>query len=144
MVIRVLVIDELRIIENINRIKQTNEIIMVLKDNAYGIGICRMINIAKKCNINFFAVKNIDEAIFVKALYNDSRVLLLGKANKKEIEKIIKYHIIPTINDYTDYLLFKENNIKSHLEIDIGMNRFGIKNNYLAIINDNIITDIYI
>ena len=63
---------------------------------------------------------------------------------REEIEKIIKYHIIPTINDYTDYLLFKENNIKSHLEIDIGMNRFGIKNNYLAIINDNIITDIYI
>ena len=139
-----LVIDELRIIENINKIKKTNDIIMVLKDNAYGIGICKMINIAKKCNINFFAVKNIDEAIFVKSLYKESNVLLLGKINRKEINEIIKYGIIPTINDYTDYLLFKENNIESHLEIDIGMNRFGIKNNYLAIINDNIITAIYI
>ena len=144
MVIRLLVIDETKIIENINKIKKTNDIIMVLKDNAYGIGICRMINIAKKCNINFFAVKNIDEAIFVKSLFKESNVLLLGKTNKKEISKIIKHNIIPTINDYTDYLLFKENNIKSHLEIDIGMNRFGIKNNYLAIINDNIITSIYI
>lgn len=137
-------IDESIIIENINKIKKTNDIIMVLKDNAYGIGICRMINIAKKCNINFFAVKNIEEAILIKSLYNNSKVLLLGKIKTKEISKIIKYGIIPTINDYTDYLLFKENNIESHLEIDVGMNRFGIKNNYLAIINDTIISAIYV
>lgn len=138
------IIDESVIMENIKRIRKTNELIMVLKDNAYGIGICRMVNIAKKCNIDFFAVKNIDEAIFIKSLYKKSKVLLLGKVNKKEINKIIKYKLIPTINDYTDYLLFKENNIKCHLEIDVGMNRFGIKNNYLAIINDSIVDEIYI
>ena len=138
------IIDESVIMENIKRIRKTNELIMVLKDNAYGIGICRMVNIAKKCNIDFFAVKSIDEAIFIKSLYKKSKVLLLGKVNKKEINKIIKYKLIPTINDYTDYLLFKENNIKCHLEIDVGMNRFGIKNNYLAIINDSIVDEIYI
>ena len=35
------VINENIIIENINRIKKTNDIIWVLKDNAYGMGLCR-------------------------------------------------------------------------------------------------------
>ena len=138
------IIDENVIIENINNIKKTNDFIMVLKDNAYGIGICRMINIAKKCNINFFAVKNIEEAKFVRHLFKEAKILVLGKINKYEIKEIINYDLIPTINDYTDYLLFKENNVKCHLEIDAGMNRFGIKNNYLAIINDPLIEEIYI
>lgn len=144
MVILMKVIDERVIIDNINRIKKTNDIIMVLKDNAYGIGICKMINIAKKCNVDSFAVKNIEEGMFVRALYKTSKILILGKVKKKDIKQIIKLNLIPTINDYTDYLLFKENNIISHLEIDVGMNRFGIKNNYLAIINDSIIDEIYI
>ena len=144
MVIIVKIINEEAIISNIKRIKETNDLIIVLKDNAYGIGICRMIRLAKICGVNFFAVKNIEEAIFVRALAKDSKILILGKIKKKDIKQVIGLKLIPTINDYTDYLLFKENNIKSHLEIDVGMNRFGIKNNYLAIINDPIIEEVYI
>ena len=144
MVINLKYINETKIIDNINKIKKTNKVILVLKDNAYGVGICRMVNIAKKCDINFFAVKDIEEAIFIRALHKEAKILILGKVKKKDIKQIIKLKLIPTINDYTDYLLFKENNINSHLEIDVGMNRFGIKNNYLAIINDPLIEEIYI
>ena len=72
------VINENVIIDNINRIKKTNDIILVVKDNAYGIGICRMVNIAKKCNIDYFAVKNIEEAMFVRALYPKSKIYILN------------------------------------------------------------------
>lgn len=138
------VIDEEKIIENIKNISKKNEIIMVLKDNAYGVGICRMVNIAKICNIKRIAVKTIDEGILVRFLYRECEILVLGKINKSQIKEVKKHNLIPTINDYSDYVIFKDNGIKSHLEIDAGMNRFGIKNNYLAIINDPIVDKIYI
>ncbi|MDE6945596.1 MAG: alanine racemase [Anaeroplasmataceae bacterium] len=122
---------------------KTNDVILVVKDNAYGFGICYMVHIAKKLNIKKFAVKSISEGIFLRSLYVESEILLLGKTKASELSFIKKYQLIPTINDYDDYLLFKEQNIGCHLGIDTGMNRFGMKSGYLAIINDGIVKGIY-
>ena len=59
-------INEEVIEKNIKMISQNNKIMLVLKDNAYGFGIERIIKIAKKYRIKNFAVKSIDEAILIK------------------------------------------------------------------------------
>lgn len=134
-------INEEVIEKNIKMISQNNEIMLVLKDNAYGFGIERIIKIAKKYRIKNFAVKSIDEAILIKKLYIDSEVLILGRSRDLLILK--KYNLIGTINDYDEYLEYKKNHIRAHLAIDVGMNRFGMKRSYIAIINDKIIEAIY-
>ena len=128
---------------NLRTILKTNPVMLVVKDNAYGFGICNVVQIAKELYIKDFAVKSIAEGIFLKSIYKDSNVLILGKIKPTEIEEIKRYKLIPTINDYDDYILFKENRIPCHLAIDTGMNRFGMKSGYLAIINDSIVQAIY-
>ena len=137
-------INESIIKSNIERLKEKNEIMLVVKDNAYGFGICRVVNIARQLGVNDYAVKNINEAIVVRTINKNANILLLGKSRKSWIEEIKKYKIMPTINDFDDYLLFKDHKIKSHLAIDIGMNRFGMKDGYLGIINDDIVDSIYV
>lgn len=131
------------IISNINKILANNELILVLKDNAYGFGLCYMVNLARKLNINEFAVKSVSEGIFIRSIYNSCKILILGKVSKDDLDVIKKYKLTPTINDFDDYLLFKENKIPAHLAIDTGMNRFGMKAGYLSIINDSIVKEIY-
>ncbi|MDE7161979.1 MAG: alanine racemase [Anaeroplasmataceae bacterium] len=128
---------------NIKRILQTNSLMLVVKDDAYGFGIKRIVPIAIQCHVKDFAVKSIEEGKILRSLNKDIRILLLGKTKSTDVLDLIKYKLIPTINDYDDYVLFKENKIPCHLAIDTGMNRFGMKSGYLAIINDSIVKAIY-
>lgn len=131
------------LIDNIRKIQKTNPIMLVVKDNAYGFGISSIVPIARKLRVKDFAVKSISEGKLVKNIAKEANVLVLGKIKKTELFDIKKYGLIPTINDYDDYILFKENKIPCHLAIDTGMNRFGMKSGYLAIINDSIVRAIY-
>lgn len=143
MVILLRIINEDVLRKNIKNILKTNQVMLVVKDNAYGFGIERMVRIAKECHIRDFAVKSLDEGILVRKYDETANVLLLGKISKKELSKVKLYRLIPTINDYDDFILFKENHIPCHLAIDTGMNRFGMKSGYLAMINDGIVKAIY-
>lgn len=129
--------------QNIRKILKTNSVMLVVKDDAYGFGISTMIKLAKELYVKDFAVKSIEEGILVKNLYPEANVLILGKIRKSDLQHIKAYKLLPTINDYDDFVLFKENKIPCHLAIDTGMNRFGIKSGYLAIINDHIVKAIY-
>lgn len=129
--------------QNIKTILKTNALMLVVKDNAYGFGIERVVLLAKKLNVKDFAVKSIDEGKLVRSLYQEANILVLGKVKHSNLEDLKKYKLIPTINDYDDYIDFKENKIPCHLAIDTGMNRFGMKSGYLALINDSIVKAIY-
>ena len=128
---------------NIKRILKTNQLMLVVKDDAYGFGIERIVRIAKECYVKDFAVKSISEGELVRLIDQDAQILILGKVKAENIKDIKTYRLLPTINDYDDYVLFKENRIPCHLAIDTGMNRFGMKSGYLAIINDSIVKAIY-
>ncbi|MDE5546408.1 MAG: alanine racemase [Anaeroplasmataceae bacterium] len=129
--------------QNIRNILKTNRLMLVVKDNAYGFGIHRIVPLAKRLRVKDFAVKSIEEGKLVKSLFNEANVLVLGKVKQKDIADLKRYNLIPTINDYDDYIAFKENKIPCHLAIDTGMNRFGMKSGYLALINDSIVHAIY-
>ncbi|MDE7095558.1 MAG: alanine racemase [Anaeroplasmataceae bacterium] len=129
--------------QNIRHILKTNQLMLVVKDDAYGFGIDRVVPLARRLRVRDFAVKSIEEGKKVKGLYPEANVLVLGKVKQKDLIDLKKYHLIPTINDYDDYINFKENKIPCHLAIDTGMNRFGMKSGYLAIINDSVVKAIY-
>ncbi|MDE5855759.1 MAG: alanine racemase [Anaeroplasmataceae bacterium] len=129
--------------KNIKTILKTNQLMLVVKDDAYGFGINRVVPLAKKLWVKDFAVKSIEEGKLVKSIYKEANVLVLGKIKRKDLIDLKKYNLIPTINDYDDYIIFKENKIPCHLAIDTGMNRFGMKSGFLAIINDSIVKAIY-
>ncbi|MBD5390991.1 hypothetical protein HDR67_03195, partial [bacterium] len=129
--------------KNIQTILKTNPLMLVVKDNAYGFGIQRMVRIAKECHVKDFAVKSLEEGVLVRRLNETANILLFGKIKKTDVLQIKQYRLIPTINDYDDYILFKENHIPCHLAIDTGMNRFGMKSGFLSMINDGIVKAIY-
>lgn len=128
---------------NLQHILATNKILWVLKDNAYGFGAEEMLSIAKEVGIFHFAVRSVEEGIYIKKYYPEAEVLVFGKI-RHQIALLKKHGLIGTINDFEDYLLFKEYRIRAHLAIDVGMNRFGMKSGYLAVINDPLIEAIYI
>lgn len=128
--------------QNINRIKQFNDVILVLKDQAYGFGLERVVKLALKQGLRFFAVRSIEEAETIASITKEANILIIGKV-ERNILKLSNPQFIMTINDFSDYLFCKEYSIRAHLAIDVGMNRFGMKSGYLAMINDPLIEAIY-
>lgn len=134
-------IDYDKIKSNLIDILKNNDIIWVVKDNAYGLGIDNMLSIGVGLGVLFYAVKDIEEGIYIKEKYPMVDVLVLGRC--KDIKKLKEYNLIGTINDYDEYVKYKEIKARAHLAIDCGMNRFGMKRAYLAVINDKIVEAIY-
>ena len=54
--------------KNIQSILKTNAVMLVVKDNAYGFGICNVVNIAKAMHVRDFAVKSVSEGTFIKMI----------------------------------------------------------------------------
>lgn len=126
---------------NIKNILKQNELMIVLKNDAYGFGMKEVFEIAYELGVNNYAVNSLYEGECLRKLNPNITILLLGK--HKEYEIIKDLNLIGTVNDYDDYLNYKKYGIKMHLEIDLGMNRFGVKTGYLPMINDKDILAIY-
>lgn len=117
--------------ENINHIKTKYNnyeyYIGVVKSNAYGCGYYKVIETMEKSGINFFAVGNINEALEVRK-YTNKGILILTPILPTDIDTAINNNISITIDDL-DYLkeLSNKENLKIHIKVNTGMNRFGTK-----------------
>lgn len=100
----------------------------VVKANAYGHGN-RCATVLEEAGINYLAVSSLEEAIDVRK-YSKLPILCFGYVNIKDIDKVIENNITLTIisYDYFNELLKLNKDIKVHLKINSGMNRFGINN----------------
>lgn len=109
--------------KNIKKLKEKNELCLVLKNDAYGFGMKEVVSLAEKNNIKQFAVNTLEEAIRFRG-YCEEKVILFG--NCEEIVYLKQYRIIPTAQNEQQIRLFRENKIFYAVEIDIGMHRFGL------------------
>ena len=134
-------IDYNQIRNNLELIKKTNDVVLVVKNNAYGFNVCEIVNIARSLNINEYAVNTIAEAIELRKLTN-ANILLFGYSIDY-IDLISKYNIIPCANSIMEIDLYTKNNIIFALEIDAGMNRFGIKNFNEKLLNNRYLKEIF-
>lgn len=135
-------INKEKILENFKRIKKINEnIIWVLKDDAYGLGIANILPILIKEKCNNFAVAYIEEALLLQKIFllnqkgneNMLNIMCLNYIEVNDLEKAVNNEIeitlfsIAQLDKYIEKLkqLDLKKKIKFHLKFNTGMNRLG-------------------
>ncbi|WP_311679030.1 alanine racemase [Sneathia vaginalis] len=119
-----LLIRKKRIISNLNKLKEYSpNNIYVLKANAYGLGIENIVSILKEQNEDFFAVSNIEEAMRVRKIDSECRVLILGDVDKKDIDLVKTYNFEPTL--FSQKQMEKYRGLRVHVSFNTGLNRLG-------------------
>ncbi|HEX3019104.1 MAG TPA: alanine racemase [Chitinispirillaceae bacterium] len=106
-----------------------NDIIAVVKDNAYGCGACTIARtLEKQGGVRFFVVARFQEAMALRNSDISSPVLVLGKATCDQIKEGWNQRIIFTINDLSDLdcWISHQLEVRFHLNIDTGMGRLGL------------------
>ena len=73
------------------------ELCVVVKANAYGHGIDWTVNTAIESGVKWFAVAAVDEAILVRKISDNIRILLLSEPSISELEKIVVNNIDTTV-----------------------------------------------
>lgn len=113
-----------KIEENILKLNKSDY--LVVKSNAYGFGLKKVLDIAYKCNMKKFCVIDLQDALYIREKYKDTVVLILGPFDKSKLKIYEENQLIITITKNTDFKIIKNLNINYEIEINSGMNRFGV------------------
>lgn len=102
------------------------KIMPVIKANAYGTYINKLISVLDKFDI--VAVALVDEAVKLRVAGYEKEIFVLNQPDKEEIPKIVKYSITIGASDisFIKELSEKGKNSKIHIEVDTGMGRTGV------------------
>jgi alanine racemase len=124
--------------ENIETLKRRQKdgckIIAMVKANAYGLGMVEVSKFLEKEKLaDYLGVAYIDEAIELNKVGILLPIVITCPGVITDIEEIVNYeNVIPSVSDY-EYAealnnLCEKKNItkKVHIEINTGMNRFGV------------------
>lgn len=140
-----------KLIENIRIIKRNislnSSIIAVVKANAYGFGIKKIVSTLISEGIDYFAVATLQEALEIRKYHFDIRIMILGYTDKNLYKKAIENRIELAIYTKEDIINLEKaaSEIKSNANINIaletGMNRIGFKGDEEFIDNINLIKD---
>ena len=130
-----------KIEKNLEKIKSINKnIIYVLKDDAYGLGIENILPILIENGCNYYAVAYIEEALEIKKISREKflkevNVLMLNYTEVEDIRIAVENGIELTIYSlfqfreyekiFSEILEEGKNNIKIHIKLNTGMNRLG-------------------
>ena len=116
-----------KLLENLASLP-TKNVCAVVKANAYGLGVKKVCKtLAGK--VRFFAVATLEEALKIRTFDKSTPVLILGMCENFEVA--VKHDISVTIENLEQIRFLLASNleqIKIHIKIDTGMNRYGIKN----------------
>ena len=131
----------LKIVRSINK-----NLICVIKDNAYGLGIENILPILLENKCDYFAVAYIEEAVKIQKLLENLKlknqngkikVMALNYVKPENVGDAIRNNIELTVFNFSqllDYLKildeFCENmTLKIHIKVNSGMNRLGFDKN---------------
>ena len=145
-------INKENLIKNLHKIRSINQnIICVIKDNAYGLGIENIFPILLENNCNYFAVAYIEEAIKIGEILKNFekekklnflenrkiKIMALNYIEPKNLKYVIENNVeltifnFPQLSDYLKILdkSFKNAVLKIHIKVNSGMNRLGFNEN---------------
>ena len=134
--------------KNLEKIHSINKnIICVIKDNAYGLGIKNILPILLENNCNYFAVAYVDEAVKIREILKNFekekklkflenrkiKIMALNYIKPKKLEYAIENDVELTVFNFSqlsDYLKILEESfentvLKIHIKVNSGMNRLG-------------------
>src|SRR4030043_1146406 len=117
-------------------------IICVVKANAYGHGLSKIIRVLEKIGVEMYAVDSIDEAIKIRKLGIGKPILILGYIVLSDLKKAVENNLSLTIYNLeslkkiTSLELSKK--AKVHLKAETGLNRQGVDNSRILKLADYI------
>lgn len=131
----------LKIVRSINK-----NLICVIKDNAYGLGIENILPILLENKCDYFAVAYIEEAVKIQKLLENLKlknqngkikVMSLNYVKPENVGDAIRNNIELTVFNFLqllDYLkilddFFENMTLKIHIKVNSGMNRLGFDEN---------------
>lgn len=109
-----------------NQLPPVQEIMAVVKADAYSHGEIKVAERLQRLGCKHFAVSNIEEAIVLREAGVTGQILILGYTPISSTDELLKYDITQAIlsEDYAERL--KGRGVKVQFAIDTGMNRIGI------------------
>lgn len=129
-------IDLSRLAENIRLVRAAlrpeTDIIFVAKANAYGHGLVPVAVHAARSGIQWFAVAYLHEALQVRAVLSDVRILMLGAAEPDDVPVLLEQDITPVLisekhaRELGQTAKKRGRILPVHLKLDTGMGRLGI------------------
>jgi alanine racemase len=130
-------------IRSIRKISNCDEIIAVVKADAYGHGAIDVVSELIENGANSLAVAVISEAVELRKIGVEAPILILGFTSPAHFSELLKYDVEQSVFSY-DYaeLLSKESGknfkkAKIHICVDTGMGRIGF------LPNEESIQDVY-
>jgi len=124
------VIHTARLSHNLKQFKQLHQgpVITVVKADAYGHGLAVAVNHLHETDA--FAVATMDEALAVRALSPDKRIILLeGVFNQHELSLSIQHQLDVVVHQHYQIALLNQSSATEQLDVwlklDTGMNRLG-------------------
>lgn len=108
---------------------KTNKPIMaVVKSDAYGLNVFKIIPILIKAGVNFFVFNTYQEFLKCEKLFTKEEILILDTYHQENL--LTSYpNLAFSVNSFLDAINITKSkfSIKVHLRIDTGMNRLGIR-----------------
>lgn len=130
-------IDRNAIVHNLEEIKKilhpNNEIMAVVKANAYGHGDKVVAKLLENHGIHTFAVSSVDEAINLREAGIHGDILILGYTPPMHLRYLVEYDLIQNFLSLEYALQCDEaaarmnTTIKGHIKVDTGMARLGVR-----------------
>ena len=121
--------DNLRSIRN--ALKAGTEIIFVVKSNAYSHGVVPVARCAWECNVKWFAVAHMDEALTLREFLPGANILVMGVLSREDVGLAIDRNITPIVVSEKHALMLsaearaRNATLGCHAKIDTGMGRLG-------------------
>lgn len=119
-------ITNLRIYQSL--LTDNQEIMAVVKADAYGHGDKIVARCLSAHGITNFAVSNIDEAIHIREAGVNGNILILGYTPMDRLDDLVNYDITQTLlsEEYAKMVVERKVPIKCQFAIDTGMRRIGL------------------
>ncbi len=115
--------------------KNPPELLTIIKANAYGHGMCAVVDVLRKEGINFFGVSDIAEGVVLRKHKIKDPILILESVLPNQVDDIIKYNFTPMICAYDVAVKLnkaakaKNKRVDIHIKVDTGMGRLGVWHN---------------
>ncbi len=119
--------------------RRTTEIMGVVKADAYGHGVERVVPVLLAAGVSRLAVSMLDEAIQLRQRGIEVPILILGYTDPRRAAEIIRYRLTQTVysRDLAEALsaaaIELDRDARIHIKVDTGMGRVGFMAGYEAI-----------
>ena len=121
-------VDTQRFYNNVLKVIQNNQIMAVVKNNAYHYGLEFAVQQFLEAGINTFSTTSLREAVRIRQLAPNATIFLMNAVY--EFDKVRDYQIqmtLPSLNFYYEHIKDLQG-IQVHLEFENLLHRSGLKN----------------